>query len=517
VSPHKVFESLKITNPELCQEWDYDKNGGLTPEDITRTYKKKIWWKCKEGHTWEASVSARARKKHPTGCPYCAHQLPITGENDFATLFPELLQEWDYEENNLDPTKLTAYSGKRVHWKCPYCGHKWETSLHNRTTSKHSCPNCSMKTTSFGEQAFFYYIKKVFPTALNRYRDKGFELDIYIPEINTGIEFDGYYYHNDDKSVDREKKKYNKCQQQGVRLIRVKDSRALNVKGTSDYTIAVDKLHIHSTLNNAIRIVMAELDPASNMWTRKTFTQYWSSIDPHIDVDKDFFDILADKQQRAIENSFLKEKPELIEDWDYEGNKGVNPYSLTKGCGFAVNWICRKCGYKWQARIPDRLRGDKCPCCNRSILVKGVNDFATLYPAELKEWNYDKNTICPDEVISYRIKYWWKCQTCDYEWQATIHDKVIREDKTGCPKCARKIIGEKRHARAMKNGGLFTKHPELLKVWDFEKNEGIDIYDIASGSGTLYWWKCPYCGNSWQCSPNNKSKGHGCPKCRKKV
>ena len=34
MSPRKVTEKLTTTNPELCQEWDYNKNGDLTPGDM---------------------------------------------------------------------------------------------------------------------------------------------------------------------------------------------------------------------------------------------------------------------------------------------------------------------------------------------------------------------------------------------------------------------------------------------------------------------------------------------------
>ena len=54
--------------PELVKEWDYDKNGNLKPDNVTAHSGKKVWWKCKHGHTWETSVSNRSRG---TNCPKC--------------------------------------------------------------------------------------------------------------------------------------------------------------------------------------------------------------------------------------------------------------------------------------------------------------------------------------------------------------------------------------------------------------------------------------------------------------
>lgn len=54
-----------------------------------------IHWKCKNGHEWTTTLNNRARGSN---CPYCSGRYAISGENDIATLFPELLKEWDYEK-----------------------------------------------------------------------------------------------------------------------------------------------------------------------------------------------------------------------------------------------------------------------------------------------------------------------------------------------------------------------------------------------------------------------------------
>ena len=32
--------------PELAMEWDYEKNGVLTPENVSYGSNKKVWWIC---------------------------------------------------------------------------------------------------------------------------------------------------------------------------------------------------------------------------------------------------------------------------------------------------------------------------------------------------------------------------------------------------------------------------------------------------------------------------------------
>ena len=60
--------SLAMVNPMLAEEWNTEKNGSLLPEFVSIHSNKKVWWKCKEGHEWQASVSTR-NKGH--GCKVC--------------------------------------------------------------------------------------------------------------------------------------------------------------------------------------------------------------------------------------------------------------------------------------------------------------------------------------------------------------------------------------------------------------------------------------------------------------
>ena len=71
-SNHKVlkgFNDLATTNPELAKEWNYEKNGNLMPEHFSPNSHKKVWWKCKKGHEWQAIIANRNRGR---GCPYCS-------------------------------------------------------------------------------------------------------------------------------------------------------------------------------------------------------------------------------------------------------------------------------------------------------------------------------------------------------------------------------------------------------------------------------------------------------------
>ena len=69
------FNDLTTTNPELLKEWDYYKNGELTPQNVVAGSEKKVWWLCPNGHSYQAAISSRARAH--TGCKYCANKNNI--------------------------------------------------------------------------------------------------------------------------------------------------------------------------------------------------------------------------------------------------------------------------------------------------------------------------------------------------------------------------------------------------------------------------------------------------------
>ena len=157
----KGQNDLQTINPDLAQEWHYEKNGKLTPMDVTPHSDKKVWWKCKEGHEWKTQVKNRTRV---TGCPYCSGKQVLNGFNDLATVNPALAAEWNYEKNgDLTPSNFTANGKAKLWWKCKE-GHEWQATIANRNYGT-GCPICSNKRILAGFNDF----KSVNPTVANEW------------------------------------------------------------------------------------------------------------------------------------------------------------------------------------------------------------------------------------------------------------------------------------------------------------------------------------------------------------
>lgn len=132
----------------LLKEWDESRNFPLTPDAVSYGSKKKVWWKCENGHSWQTTVHVRSEG---SGCPYCTGRKVLPGFNDLGTLYPDVAAQWDREKNgSLSPRDVSTGSKIRIWWRCPE-GHSWQSPVASRTAWGHGCPVCAGKTIVTGE------------------------------------------------------------------------------------------------------------------------------------------------------------------------------------------------------------------------------------------------------------------------------------------------------------------------------------------------------------------------------
>lgn len=349
-----------ITDPLLLAEWDYEKND-KGPEEYTPNSNKNVYWICSKcGHHFQAKICNRTIRK---SCACCSNKIVVAGINDLKTTHPRLAAEWHPTKNKgLMPTDVSAGQAKRVWWICPE-GHEYPATILHRSTGT-NCPICnSGRQTSFAEQAVYYYVKKTFPDAINRYTDlfeRGMELDIFIPSIKLGIEYDGEAWHKKDKR-DREIKKYTICQQHGIRLLRIMEKPPEdNFLLTADETLSIGDgpLYEKKQLAKVIRFLLDKIDPESNMWTRRR-PVFHSKVD--IDLERDETDIRA--YMTKIKGSLAEQYPELAQQWHPVKNGQITPDKVKPHSGIKVWWICPECGNEYQSTVGHRVSGTGCLKC----------------------------------------------------------------------------------------------------------------------------------------------------------
>ena len=145
------FNDLLTKLPEARLEWDAEKNGVLTPDNVSAFSHKRFWWKDRFGHSWRASAANRCAG---TGCPFCAGKRVLIGFNDLASVEPEIASQWIPERNNgLTPQMVTVNSHKSFWWKCKL-GHEWRATVSERR--KCGCPYCGNRAVLRGFNDFLF-------------------------------------------------------------------------------------------------------------------------------------------------------------------------------------------------------------------------------------------------------------------------------------------------------------------------------------------------------------------------
>ena len=413
------YNDLFTTNPEIAKEWHPTLNGRLTPFDVSISSGKKIHWQCSKHkeHCWQTTVCDRKR----SNCPYCSNKKVLTGYNDLATTNPGLAKEWHPTKNGDEkPTDFTCGSKKKKWWMCKK-GHSWKASIEGRNRGN-GCKDCNAeKHTSFPEQAIYFYLKQAVPVEVeSRASVFGVELDVYIPSWNIGIEYDGLYFHNSNKSENAENKKNKILFENGVQLIRIKESsKDLSNIQNIIYCVWDGRYnYLNSTLTSLAELLSAMKE---------------IPVCFDVNIDRDGIAIAEQYVISEKHNSLAAHNPILAKEWHPLKNGRLKPEQIAVMSNKKAWWQCNKhTEHVWQAHVGSRSRGVGCPyCCNKKVL-QGYNDLATTNPELAKELHPTLNGDLTAKNISAGSgkKAWWQC-SIGHEWQA-----VVAERKKGVGRCS---------------------------------------------------------------------------------
>ena len=488
----------------LLLDWDDEKNK-KDPSDYAPYSNKRVYWKCHVcGHKWGSTLNNRTKLHR--GCPCCNNRVLVPGKNDLSTKYPELAKEWHPTKNgDLKPCDVFSSQNKKVWWLCPN-GHEYQATINHRSGKLGTnCPICySGRQTSFREQALYYYVRQMYPDAINRYKTEGlqkFELDIFIPSFKIAIEYDGEAWHKKER-FEREHRKFELCKNLGIYLYRIKE------KMPEEFGLDIANTIISGdfeTDEGFTRVIHNTLEQIS-------FNRPYLLNPLDINLSRDRFEIM--KYATQVKDSFADKYPEKAKEWHPTKNHNLKPNKFKSGSNFKAWWLCPKCGNEYEQTIAHKSEGNDCPKCaikkvHNTRRINNIKQNGSFADSPLSiDWNKDKNIYGPEYYTKCsNEKVWWFCHKCGHEWQERISNRVHGRN---CPKCAgRKLF--------VGYNDLATKCPELLKEWDIDKNKGIDPSHIHYGSNKPVWWKCSKCGYEYKAPVARRSHESGCRKCADKA
>lgn len=368
----KKFVSLAESYPDLIKEWDFEKNKGLKdkngndmsiPNNVCCNFSFKVFWKCKNGHSWPAQINERVGRngKKGTGCPYCTNRKVWVGFNDLASTYPDIARQWNYELNgDLKPTDITYGSNKTVGWIDDY-GHTWLAPIFTRVGTPNQkgtgCPYCANQKLLVG----FNDLATKFPDiAQQLHPTKNGDItprDI-IATSNRKYVWLCPHGHEWKTSV-------------AHRVDATKPTGCPYCSGRKAWPGETDFGTIHPHL-------LEEWDWKLNSGLNpRDFTEnsdksvYWKCPKGHswmarINKRSRGHGCLYCTGQKVLPgfNDFKSHHPELLSDWDYDKNNKL-PSEYTHCSGQKVYWKCKD-GHSWPAKISNRVNGRNCPICNAS-------------------------------------------------------------------------------------------------------------------------------------------------------
>ena len=137
-------------------------------------------------------------KKHSSGigCPECGKYVRVSNTDEFK------MKMLDKYGDRYDLSNVDYYNNKtKVKITCNRCGRNFEMRPNDLLTG-HGCP-CFETGISDAETEIYTYIKSIWPSAEHSQRvlyDENTrgpkEIDVYIPELKIGFEYNGLYWHS---------------------------------------------------------------------------------------------------------------------------------------------------------------------------------------------------------------------------------------------------------------------------------------------------------------------------------
>lgn len=493
---------IATTHPQIAAQWHPTLNGELTPNDVREGSTDRVWWLCDRGHEWRTEVRVRCQRNN--GCPCCNGRYVVKGETDLESQRPDLVKEWDFEENgDYTPDKASIHSPRKVGWICGK-RHKWIASIEKRVQRNQGCPYCSGRRAIPGETD----IATTNPELMSLWDyEKNAEEGIYPENIKSHSDVKTWWKCDNGHSWQTMTKHLTR----GRRCPYCSGNKVAT--GETDLATVRPDLaeEWHPTKNKGLK--PSDIMPrySKKVWWLGKCGHEWRANPDHR-YRGSGCPICLGMKALTVENSIFEMVHDIVKDWDYDKNGDLHPKNVAWKSGKDIWWKCdNDHSYQMKPNIKIKinkktkeLRISDCPYCTGQRILSGYNDLATTHPELMKEWDFDKNTINPSEVrYGSDKKAWWKC-SLNHSWEATISSRSGM--KRGCPYCS----GQKR----LKGfNDLATTNPELLEEWNQDKNGDVTPDMIGPNDKTDYWWKCDK-GHEWKARPHNRTMNNtGCPYC----
>ncbi|MFF2531517.1 zinc-ribbon domain-containing protein [Brevibacillus sp. NPDC058079] len=495
----KNNKSLAENFPQITKEWDYSKNGTLTPANVTCHSHRKVWWLCNsKGHSFLSSICSRTRKIQSVKCPYCTGKK-VCEDNSLLILRPDIAKEWDNSKNvGIMPNMVTCGSNKKVWWICPDKQHSYSAVISSRISQNSRCPYCTRRVVCEDNSLATTHPK----IAKEWHPTKNGELTSQ--DVLSGTAKKVWWVcpkkqHNYESSPKmRTRNKGRGCPYCSHHKVSVDNCLATNYPELAK--------EWHPTKNGKITPFEVVAGGKRKVWWQcpNKKHSYYSTI--YDRIEKNAGCPYCTNQKVCLDNCLATTNPKMILEWHPTKNGTLTPNDLVAGSHKKVWWICSEKQHEFEEKPVVRTRMNTgCPYCANHRACED-NCLATTHPEIAKEWHPIKNgKLTAHDVLAGTVKkVWWICPDKQHEYKVNPNSRTSQN--SGCPYCKNKLV--------CLDNCLATTHPEIAKDWHPIKNGTLTPFEVFPGRSAKVWWICEE-GHEYRASPNNRTKknGSGCPIC----
>lgn len=351
-SGHRVSNENRLSKvkPGIAKMWDKDRNGKLTPDDVAVNSHLNVSWKCEKGHMWQRSVKEMVRSGR---CPYCSGRR-FTKENSLAEKYPHLLEQWDWNKNEISPWEISYGNKVEAWWICDK-GHSWKARVANRSMLDRGCPYCSKRLATEDENFAIQYPELA--KEWNYSRNGKLNPQDVRPRSNKKVWWICPQGHEWECEINN---RVMGCKCPKCRSRYVRNGESL-IKMYPDVAVRWN-YNRNGDLNPSI----VSAKSGEKVW--------WQCPDyPHHEWQRRIAHEVESKRgcpycagyRVCKENSLASLYPELVKEWDDWENGTLNAHDVLYKSHKVVGWICEE-GHRWKASVVSRTRDKKqCPHCRK--------------------------------------------------------------------------------------------------------------------------------------------------------
>lgn len=269
-----------------------------------------------------------------------------------------------------------------------------QTTIQKTNVTQLTKKRKTLISTSKDELYVFYYVKRFFPTALHRYQFQSsqgtqYEADVFIPELNVVIEYDGVYWHKDRYARDIEKTDF--FNRLGLYVIHIRETGLESLPPFYGFEfwhrVGRGKEGLHT--NEYISFMLQDISRFCAPLLAEKLSTYYLTYEQFCDDLPDINSYIYTKTVPNAVSCYSEFKY-----WNYEKNGNLNPDNVPSDANIKVFLKCPSgktkhvnvtsvCGSGVRMQFPSTSVDGLCPFWGRPELC---NDRCSYYNLQVMKY-----------------------------------------------------------------------------------------------------------------------------------